>query len=248
MSPASFVLTALPIVLMLAFVGLSLRRLQRVHRDHVELLASGVPAVGIVRSLEPRFPRRIAFELGLEVTLAGRPTTYTTKSLQLLGEHRVGSVQPGMSVHLRVDPEDRARLVVTDSPGETVEALYRDADDGGEGRRSPSPATPLYDPKRMSAFFPLMYGLLAFGALPFVGLAFVVNWASLSPPAGGFCAAAARCCEVAPPIVFPSLAAMPGYEPPAKDCTATAGDDERSCQMSYDFYKKRAEKAGLRCE
>lgn len=224
-----------------AFVAWHTRRLQRLNRAHRDLLSRGRPERGVVRSLDPGFPYRIVYKLGIQ--LDGRSTTVHTN--QLLGEHRLGSLQPGMRVSVRVDPNDDANLVLTETP----EALG-DGGDGGDaggdegGERQVSPGRPLYDPRGVSIVLTLFYVLVL--AIPTVFL-FLVGGDLLErafPPEGGFCSAALRCCSALPK----DATSVPVWLTGADECAITDADDDEACHFRYTMYRNRAKAAGITCE
>lgn len=242
-----------------AYVGARLRELGRLHREHLEVLATGKPATGRIRKLEATgraegtrtFPI-LELRLDVEVSVPGQPP-YTVQTRQLVDQHRVASVQPGQHVHLRVDRNDPQRIALTDTPGDDAQgALYRDAPTDAPPA-APS-AEPLFSPQRARTsrmLLTIAMAMAVLGALvPY--LRFGVNWAALSPPEGGFCAAAVRCCNVVPrePVdeVLVKLMSDGPFKLDADPCARPLELDERGCQRMYEHYQKEAEASGLRCE
>jgi hypothetical protein len=186
----------------------------------------------------------------VQVSVPGQPV-YTVKTRQLVDQHRVASVQPGQQVFLRVDPENPKRIALTDTPGEETDAGYRGAPSGE--RASPArPAEPLFSPQRVQTSNAVLSALLPVIMLVMLGnyLHLGVNWAALSPPPGGFCAAAVRCCQQLPRSpegeVIVKLAGQGA--PFLEDRCSWPQRQGANCQRLYESFKKEAQGHQIRCE
>jgi hypothetical protein len=251
-------------VSILAFVGVIfyLQRqtagLDRLLRRHLKVLATGQAATGEILGIRPtgrvggtkNFPV-FEMELDVDVSVPGQ-ASYTVKTRQLIDQHRLASVQPRQLVFLRVDPRKPKSIVLTDTAGEEVEARYRDTPAGDKAPPA-APAEPLFSPQSVRSGLVLMKGLLVFLVLAPLGifLRFGMNWAALSPPPGGFCEAAVRCCKQIPRDPLPeSLIKMTSQGPfPLGDvCAFSQEGGERACQRMYEHFRKEAQSHQIRCE
>lgn len=228
----------------------------RLQRRLLRVLATGQAASGQILRMEPTgniggtraFPI-LELALDVEVQLPGLDP-YVVKTRQLVDQHRLASVQPRQTVFLRVDPGNRKQIVLTDTPGEEGDPSYREAS-GGNKKPSTGAATPLFNPKLLQQSdwaLVLAFGLLSLAMLG-ISLRFGVDWEALSPPPGGFCAAAARCCERIPQD--PGVEAVVKQLTPglfSERCVIPKDRGDASCKGLYKHYVKQAAEHQIRCD
>lgn len=210
----------------------------RLRREHLEVLATGLPASGQVLKLDKtgraegtRLYPVLELQLELEVNLPGRPP-YTVQTRQLVDEIRVAMVQPGSQVDLRVDAKDPQRVVVTDVASAT---------DGGAPK-------PLFDLQRSRASLIIVSAATLLGVGFFVSFGAFRYWTTLNAPADGFCAAAVRCCNLLPPEPMVDPAVIKHLDIQLDPCSLSPEATEAACQAMYEHYYAQAQKAGLSCE
>ncbi|MCU0653897.1 MAG: hypothetical protein MUF64_00950 [Polyangiaceae bacterium] len=228
----------------------------RLQRRLLRVLATGQAASGQILRMEPTgkmggtkaFPI-LELSLDVEVQLPGMDP-YMVKTRQLVDQHRLASVQPRQIVFLRVDRKNRKQIALTDTPGEEVDPSYREAPGGGKNP-SVGAATPLFHTDRLrqsDLAVVLAFGLLSL-AMIFIALRFGVDWEALSPPPGGFCAAAARCCERIPQD--PGVEAVVKQLTPGlftERCVIPSDRGDASCKGLYKHYVKQAAEHQIRCD
>ncbi len=221
-----------------AYILRLLLALTRLRKEHLAVLASGLPASGTILKLEKTgrsegtraFPI-LELRLDVEVSLKER-SPYTVQTRQLVDAYRVAMVQPGQQIGLRVDAKEPQRIVVIDAASAS----------------EPGTAKPLFDPRRSRASLIAVSVASAIALGNFTFMLSVQNWGMFFPPPDGFCAAAVRCCNLAPPEPMVDPALIQHLNLQIEPCSLDPDASEATCQFMYEGYRANAKKLGLSCE